>query len=115
MQLVAGRLNILAAEEGGSAAEPVYRNGDGESNVEARERLVAQGSRGEVALLRDCFATDVAAEVLRRGGVRSDALQMARPTLRMRAMAEIAVTAARDRARGIRRLSALSIAVAHGS
>ena len=40
VQLVAGRLNILAAEEGGSAAEPVYADDD-ESDVEARERIAA--------------------------------------------------------------------------
>jgi hypothetical protein len=58
VQLVAGRLNILPADEGGSAAEPVYAD-DGESDVDARARLVEEQALGEVALLRDCFASDV--------------------------------------------------------
>jgi hypothetical protein len=58
MQLVAGRLNILAAEEGGSAAEPVVAR-DGESDVEARDRLVRERAASDAALLRDCFAMDI--------------------------------------------------------
>jgi hypothetical protein len=58
VQLVAGRLNILAAEEGGSAAEPVYTDGD-ETEVEARERAIREEAESEVALLRECFASDV--------------------------------------------------------
>jgi hypothetical protein len=56
VQVVAGKLNILAAEEGGSAAEPVYANGN-ESNVDARDRIVRDAAQTEVALLRRCFAT----------------------------------------------------------
>jgi hypothetical protein len=58
VQLVAGRLNILAAEEGGSAAEPVYPD-DGESEVEARARVINDEALADVELLRDCFASDV--------------------------------------------------------
>ena len=43
VQLVAGRLNILAAEEGGSAAEPVYPEGD-ESAVDARSASAREAS-----------------------------------------------------------------------
>jgi hypothetical protein len=58
VQLVAGRLNILAAEEGGSAAEPVYAE-EGESDVEARARVINDEALAGVALLRECFASDV--------------------------------------------------------
>jgi hypothetical protein len=58
VQLVAGRLNILAAEAGGSAAEPVYAN-EGESVVDARERIVRESAELEVSLLRECFASEV--------------------------------------------------------
>jgi hypothetical protein len=58
VQLVAGRLNILAFDDGGSAAEPVFTR-DGESAVEARERLVQQQAEAGVALLRECFASDL--------------------------------------------------------
>jgi hypothetical protein len=58
VQLVAGRLNILPSFERGSAAEPVYPR-DGESAVEARERLVREQAAAEVAVLRECFASDL--------------------------------------------------------
>lgn len=58
VQLVAGRLNILGAYEGGSAAPPVYPL-PGESAVDARARLVREAAETEVALLRDCFETDL--------------------------------------------------------
>jgi hypothetical protein len=58
VQLVAGKLNILEAEEGGSAAKPVYPN-DGESRADARARLINEDAGAEVALLRECFASDV--------------------------------------------------------
>jgi hypothetical protein len=96
VQLVAGRLNILAAEQGGSAAQPIYAGND-ETDVEARERIIRQRAEGEVALLRDCFASEVPLE--RRLSGRA----LERLLLRQRAdvvyfdspMAEIAVTAAR--------------------
>ena len=58
VQLVAGRLNILEAEEGGSAAEPVYANA-GESDVDARARVIQEQASNDVALLRDCFESPV--------------------------------------------------------
>lgn len=58
VQLVAGRLNILGAEEGGSAAEPVYPD-EGESSADARARLIDEEAAREVTLLRECFASDV--------------------------------------------------------
>ncbi len=78
VQLVAGRLNILAAEEGGSAAEPVYAD-DGETDVEARARIIHEEALSEVALLRECFAADLPAlplpsqsmeRLFRRGGAQ---------------------------------------------
>lgn len=75
VQLVAGRLNILAFEEGGSAAEPVFPLG-GESAVEARERLVQQQAEAGVALLRECFASDLPVrelvQLMRAGAVMFD-------------------------------------------
>jgi hypothetical protein len=68
VQLVAGRLNILAAEDGGSAAEPVYAN-DGETDVAARERLVREEAAAEVALLRECFARDLPVRMFRRSSL----------------------------------------------
>ena len=56
VQLVAGRLNILPFGEGGSAAEPVYA-GAGETQIEARERIVHEqaqcGARAAARLLRE--------------------------------------------------------------
>ena len=53
VQLVAGRLNILAFDEGGSAAEPVYAEGD-ETDVEAR---AADHARGGSASTSRCCAS----------------------------------------------------------
>jgi hypothetical protein len=58
VQVVAGKLNILGAGERGSAAEPVYAN-EGESDVDARDRIMRAEAESEVALLRDCFAADL--------------------------------------------------------
>ncbi len=58
VQLVAGVLNILGAEEGGSRAADVLMGG-GENAVEARARMVQDEASAEVALLRNCFASDV--------------------------------------------------------
>jgi hypothetical protein len=63
VQLVAGKLNILEAEEGGSRAEPVYAEA-GEIDIEARERTLRDGARLDVALLRECFATEAPLQVL---------------------------------------------------
>jgi len=56
VQLVAGRLNIVAFGDGGSEAEPVYAD-DGESDVDARARIIAEDAEDDVALLRKCYAT----------------------------------------------------------
>ncbi len=61
VQLVAGRLNILAAEEGGSAAEAVYAGND-ETDIEARERIIRARAASEVALLHECFGSEVPVE-----------------------------------------------------
>jgi hypothetical protein len=58
VQMVAGKLNILSKQEGGSAAEPVYLN-DNETAIEARERLVREDAENDVALLRDCFPREL--------------------------------------------------------
>ena len=50
VQLVAGKLNILAAEERGSAAEPSF--------IDDNDRAMA-----DVAMLRECFAADVPQDV----------------------------------------------------
>lgn len=60
VQLVAGRLNILAFDDGGSAAEPVYPR-EGETQIEARARIVGGQAASDAALLRDCFAMDIPA------------------------------------------------------
>ena len=65
VQLVAGRLNILGREEGGSAAEPVYTE-FGENEVDARARIIDEEATAEVALLRECFATDIPQPIRRR-------------------------------------------------
>jgi hypothetical protein len=96
VQLVAGKLNILGAYERGSAAEPAYAN-DGESDVDARARIEREQAEREVALLRDCFATDLRMLRLRarEGDVMFDAPMAARGA----ALEEIAVTGSRIAAR----------------
>jgi len=93
VQLVAGRLNVLAATEGGSAAVPAYPR-RGETAVDARERVRREDAAADVALLRECFASDlpVTELVLRagRGGVMFD-----RAAPQAFALEEIAVTGAR--------------------
>jgi hypothetical protein len=93
VQLVAGRLNILAAEEGGSAAEPVYAD-DEESDVEARARVINDEALADVELLRECFASDVpVAELMRR--VESRMVLFDRVAPQYAALEEIAVTGSR--------------------
>jgi hypothetical protein len=84
VQLVAGKLNILAFDEGGSAAEPVFAT-DGENDVDARRRIVEQEALLEAALLRECFT-----DRPELGAVRRDV------PARL-AMEEVVVTAARVR------------------
>ncbi|HEX7235916.1 MAG TPA: hypothetical protein VF405_03070 [Gammaproteobacteria bacterium] len=56
VQLVAGKLNILDAEDGGSAAEPVDTE-EGETETDARVRELQEEALDDVAMLRKCFAT----------------------------------------------------------
>jgi len=56
VQLVAGRLNIIAFGEGGSEAEPVDADYE-ESDVDARARIAREQAEDDVALLRDCYPT----------------------------------------------------------
>jgi hypothetical protein len=96
VQVVAGRLNILESHEGGSRAEPVYAR-DGESDVAARARLVEEQAAAEVALLRDCFVTDVPLAIaLNQSDGAAKNFQMARASM---AVEEIAVTGSRIAAR----------------
>lgn len=60
VQLVAGKLNILDAEQGGSAAQVVFPEG-GETEVEAVRRQIDEAASAELSLLRECFAADVPA------------------------------------------------------
>jgi hypothetical protein len=92
VQLVAGRLNVLPAEQRGSAAEPVYPNG-GESTADARLRVAAEQAASEVALLRNCFATQLRPEML--AGVAPTPLMMRRMVADNAALEEVVVTGAR--------------------
>jgi hypothetical protein len=94
VQLVAGRLNILAAEEGGSEAEPVYAN-DGESDVDARARIIQEEALGEVALLRECFASDVPVPPRASALPQRLLARMRLPDAPADSLEEITVTAAR--------------------
>jgi hypothetical protein len=91
VQLVAGRLNILSFEEGGSAAEPAYATDD-ESDVEARERIIGEQAESDVALLRDCFESELPVQQLvqRMAMVRFD-----RNAVQDAALEEIMVTGSR--------------------
>jgi hypothetical protein len=94
VQLVAGRLNILGFGEGGSAAEPVFARGDATSAVEARERLAQQEAEAGVALLRECFASDLPVrELVQR--MEAGAVMFDRAEGRFVASQEIVVTASR--------------------
>jgi hypothetical protein len=80
VQLVAGRLNILSAEEGGSAAP--------ERDIFAE----AERQTLDMALLRSCFSSDEPARRLAdRMRRRESAMELTAPT----AVAELMVTAAR--------------------
>jgi hypothetical protein len=93
VQLVAGRLNILATEVGGSAAEPVFP-AEGESDVEARARLIHEQALAEVSLLRECFATEVPLQILRRELVRPTSLMFQR-SVALDSLEEVMVTGSR--------------------
>ncbi len=94
VQLVAGKLNILEAGEGGSAAEPVYTV-DGENEVDARARVVNEQATAEVALLRECFATEVPQPIRRRELVRPMAMMALQRSVGFDALEEITVTGSR--------------------
>jgi hypothetical protein len=94
VQLVAGRLNLLAAEEGGSAAEPVYA-GDGESAVDARRRVFDEEAAADVALLRECFAAEVPSGVLFDRQILPMVMLQRDRAFEASALEEITVTASR--------------------
>ena len=94
VQLVAGRLNILGAGEGGSATEPVYA-GEAESNADARARSIDDEAAAGVALLRECFASDVPVPLLRNAPMPELLLDLRQRAVAFSALAEITVTAAR--------------------
>ena len=87
VQLVAGRLNILAAEEGGSAAEPVYPDDD-ETDVEARERIIKEERR---ATSRCCASAS-----------RASVPAFAKPSMRRSADAEARLAPAHAMAMALR-------------
>jgi len=92
VQLVAGRLNVLAAMEGGSAAAPVYPRG-GETSVDARERIRRERAAADVAQLRECFASDLPVAELAQLAGRGALFDRAAP--QALALEEVAVTGAR--------------------
>jgi hypothetical protein len=93
VQLVAGRLNILSFDEGGSAAEPVYADGD-ETDIEVGERILRAEANLDVELLRECFASEVPVQELLlrmpRGTVMFD-----RAAPQSAALEQVTVTASR--------------------
>jgi hypothetical protein len=94
VQLVAGRLNVIPFEDGGSEAEPVYAEDD-ESAVDARTRIMLEEADEDVALLRECFASDVPAPMLaERMFRRPGAVQFA-AAVADGALEEITVTGSR--------------------
>jgi hypothetical protein len=58
LQLVAGRLNVLEAEDGGSRAERTNAR-FGESPIDARRRSAEQSAINNASLLSDCFVTEL--------------------------------------------------------
>ena len=63
VQVVAGDLNYVDAEEGGSRAPEEYYVEEDETPLEARDRALRQEIEGELALLRDCFAVPLPREL----------------------------------------------------
>ncbi len=93
VQLVAGKLNILPAEERGSAAEPVYSE-DGESAADARARVIDEEAAADVALLRECFATAIPEQIRRRELVMPAPMMFQR-AVALDALEEITITGSR--------------------
>jgi hypothetical protein len=58
VQLVAGVLNVLPAEEGGSAAPPELSGGRGAA-MDARAERIDREAAAAAALLRECFVTEL--------------------------------------------------------
>jgi len=94
VQMVAGKLNILSEEEGGSAAQAVYPN-DGETGLDARERRVREEVESDVALLRDCYARALPADAVPKAGIAAPSRLNDLMMLRGAALEEIVVTGAR--------------------
>jgi hypothetical protein len=93
VQLVAGRLNVLRADEGGSAAEPVYAR-DGETAVDARARILDEDAAEEVALLRECFATELP-QALQREELVMPMAMMFRRSVAQDSLEQVTVTGSR--------------------
>lgn len=93
VQLVAGVLNVLPAEDGGSALEPSF-DGSGAEAVDARAERIDREAMARAASLRECFATELPEGALEKGEQFFD-LDAVRPAM-MRSVAaqEIVVTAA---------------------
>jgi hypothetical protein len=70
--VVAGQLNYIAAEEGGSAAEEFY-SFDDETLLEAREEELRSEIEYELALLRGCYSIPVPPE----GAIRDQIIPLA--------------------------------------
>lgn len=94
VQLVAGKLNILEAEEGGSAAAVVFPE-DGESEVEAVQRELDQAATAELSLLRECFAADLPMRALPPRAVLMPMLMRQSMAADAHALEEIMVAAMR--------------------
>jgi hypothetical protein len=65
LQLIAGQLNVLAGEAGGSGAEQDAAGSD-ELQIDARARLANESAVADALLLRDCFAAEVPVYARRR-------------------------------------------------
>jgi hypothetical protein len=92
VQLVAGVLNVLPAEEGGSAGAAEYPQ-EGETAVEARARRIDGEAATATALLRECFATELPERFFKEP---LEAFDRAMPmTMRAAELDQIVVTAAR--------------------
>lgn len=70
LQLIAGQINILPGEEGGSGVEEAPA-GRGGSQIESRPRPANEGSVADALLLHDCFAAEVPVFEKRRAEAQS--------------------------------------------
>jgi hypothetical protein len=92
VQLVAGVLNVLPAEDGGSAPEPALA-GNGLAAVDARAERIDGEATTAAALLRECFATELPEGVLEKDERLFD-FDAVRPTMRSTGAQELMITAA---------------------